>query len=422
MNTVKIFPCNNLHGSITVPPSKSITHRALICAAMSRECVTILDPNMSEDCIATINALRKIGVRCVIEDECIAIDARTLKDFVDNIDCGESASTLRFFIPILGALGIQAKLSMSKALSKRPMSAYLDVLADAGMKFDVSGGHINVSGKLSPGRFFIPGDISSQFVSGLLMALPLLDKESEIYPTSPLQSRPYVAITIDVMRHFGVKVFTSRNMWAVQPTKYIASSYVVEGDWSSAAVYVAAGILAGPITLYGLHLDSDQGDRAIINITKKMGASIRCEESKIFVDKSKLQGTKIDARNIPDLVPIICVLAAAATGRTVIENISRLRLKESDRVYAIVSNLQRLGVEVWADENHICIEGKDKFCGDVTLEGFNDHRIVMALVIAALHADDSVYITDASSVSKSYPNFWNDYRKLGGEIDVCYFR
>lgn len=421
MNIMKISPCN-LHGRITVPASKSITHRALICAAMSRDRVILQNPCMSEDCLTTLNALRNIGVRCIIENGSVTIDAQNLKYFVENIDCCESASTLRFLIPILGALGIQARLSMDKKLFKRPILAYLDALSGAGMKFEVAENHIDVLGKLFPGKFFIPGDISSQFVSGLLMALPLLGKESEVYVTSPLQSQPYVDITIDVMKHFKVKVYEGNNMWTICPTKYIASDYVIEGDWSSAAIYVAAGIFAGPINLCNLHLGSKQGDRAIINIAKQMGANIKCEESKICIDRSKLRGIRIDAKNIPDLVPIICVLASVAMGETVIENISRLRLKESNRVYAMVSNLQKLGVKIQTTHNQIRIEGKEKFCGGVTLNGFEDHRIVMAMAIAALCSDDDVYITDANSVCKSYRNFWSDYRKLGGKIDVCNFR
>ena len=421
MNDIKISSCD-LHGSLQIPTSKSITHRVLICAAMSHDVTTIYNPNLSEDCLATLDALRKIGVKCTIEDKCVTIDARTLKDPADDINCGESASTLRFLIPLLGVLGLKARLSMSKKLFERPISVYLDVLSNAGMKFEIAENHIDVSGKLSPGKFFIPGDVSSQFVSGLLMALPLLDKESEIYLTSSLQSQPYVDITMDVMQRFGVKVDTGNNMWKVCSSNYIALPYTFEGDWSSAAVYIAAGIFAGPITLTGLRLNSKQGDRAIIDIAKQMGARVQCDESKICIAKSHLQGVQIDAKNIPDLVPIVCVLAAAAKGKTVIENISRLRLKESDRVHAMVSNLKRLGVKVQAGQNEIRIEGQDKFCGDVTLDGCNDHRIVMAMAIAALHADSEVYLTDASSVCKSYPNFWSDYRKLGGNFDVINFR
>lgn len=421
MNDIKILPCN-LQGSLQVPTSKSITHRALICAAMSRDVMTIRDPNMSEDCLATLNALKKLGVRCTVENESIIMDALILKNPIDDIYCGESASTLRFLIPLLGVLGLKARLSMSKKLFERPISVYLDVLSNAGMKFEVAENQLVVSDKLRPGKFFIPGDISSQFVSGLLMALPFLEKESEIHLTSPLQSKPYVDITLDVMKHFGVKVNVGNDMWKVCSSNYIALPYTVEGDWSSAAVYIAAGIFSGPITLFGLRSDSKQGDRAIINIAKQMGARVQCDESKIFIEKSQLQGIRIDVKNIPDLVPIICVLAAAAKGKTVIENISRLRLKESDRVHAMVSNLKRLGVKVQAGQNEIRIEGQDKFCGDVTLDGFNDHRIVMAMAIAALHADSEVYLTDASSVCKSYPNFWSDYRKLGGNFDVINFR
>lgn len=421
MNDIKILPCN-LQGSLQVPTSKSITHRALICAAMSRDVMTIRDPNMSEDCLATLNALKKLGVRCTVENESIIMDALILKNPIDDIYCGESASTLRFLIPLLGVLGLKARLSMSKKLFERPISVYLDVLSNAGMKFEVAENQLVVSDKLRPGKFFIPGDISSQFVSGLLMALPFLEKESEIHLTSPLQSKPYVDITLDVMKHFGVKVNVGNDMWKVCPSKYVASPYTVEGDWSAAAVHVAAGIFSGPITLTGLRLNSKQGDRAIIDIAEQMGASIQCDESKICIAKSHLKGVRIDAKNIPDLVPIICVLAAAAKGKTVIENISRLRLKESDRIHAMVSNLKRLGVKVQAGQNEIRIEGQDKFCGDVTLDGFNDHRIVMAMAIAALKADGSVYITDANSVCKSYPSFWSDYRKLGGDFDVINFR
>ncbi len=388
-----------LNGDISIPPSKSAAHRALICSFLSGggNVEGIID---SADMKATTGAL----------------DA--LHNGNEVIDCIESGSTLRFLIPVAAALGKSVTFVGSGRLPERPIGEYITLLEAHGVKCESDGFlPLKISGKLRGGRFELRGDISSQYVTGLLLALPLLKENSEIVLTSPLQSKPYVDMTIKVLKDYGVEVEESENGYLIKGNqKYKVRDYIVEGDWSQAAFFLAAGAIGGDITVLRLDINSTQGDKEIVSILKRFGADVEVNNNSVSARKSELHAAEIDAKDIPDMVPALSVVAANASGKTVIKNIQRLRLKESDRVQSIVSNLKRAGVKAQATENEIIIEGS-KIKG-AELCGFNDHRIVMAMSILALFAQGKTTITDAQSINKSYPGFFEDYNLLGGRANV----
>lgn len=388
-----------LQGTLTVPPSKSAAHRALICSFLANggDVSPIID---SKDMNATVGAIN------------------ALKNGEQAVDCIESGSTLRFMIPVAAALGKSVTFVGSGKLPERPIGDYLRLLPQHGVDCVSEGGlPLTISGKLTGGKFEIAGDVSSQYITGLLIALPLLDEDSEIVLTTPLQSKPYVDMTIKVMADYGVTVEQREGSYFIKGNQsYLVRDYVVEADWSQTAFFLVAGALFGDITLEGLDFESTQGDKEIVNILKRFGANITCNDTSVNVKKSKLCGIEIDATDIPDMVPSLAVCGAYAQGKTVIKGAERLRLKESDRIESVVENLKALGVDITATADGMIINGSKVLGGK--LKGYNDHRIVMAMSIAALGADGEVIIDDAQSINKSYPHFFEDYNKLGGKANV----
>lgn len=418
MSTAVITP-HSLSGTITAPPSKSETHRAIICALLSRGVCEISPIDLSNDIIATINAAKALGAKVQILNNHLIIDAS--EKFINYVDinCFDSASTLRFFIPLCAALGIQASFRGSAALNKRPINPHLSYLPSHGVRYSYSGNFpLTLVGKLFPGSFTLPGNISSQFVSGLLMALPLLNSKSEIIISSPLESSPYVDMTIATMEKFGVKVARIANKFIIEGNqKYKPQNYIVEGDWSQAAIFMAAGAIKEPVKILGLNKDSVQGDKAICSFLSRMGSEVKFIDGGIEVIPSTLSGINIYAGQTPDIVPILSVVAAFAKGSTRIWGASRLKIKESNRLRSMFYGLNKLGVTVHEIDDGLLIEGKPNL-NPAKLEGYNDHRIVMALSIAACYATGKVLINDAQSISKSYPAFFDDYTKLGGIVNV----
>ena len=388
-----------LKGEIEIPPSKSAAHRALICSYLAGggKVEGIID---SADMKATQGALR-------------ALDKGN-----EIIDCIESGSTLRFIIPIAAALGKSVSFTGSGRLPERPIGEYISLLESHGVNCKSNGFlPLEISGKLKAGCFEIRGDISSQYITGLLLALPLLGEKSEIILTTPLQSKPYVDMTIKVLNDFGIMIEETENGYIIpENQQFKARDYCVEGDWSQASFFLAAGAIGGSVEVLNLDMNSPQGDKKIVEILKSFGVEIEIRESSVRAEKSELHGAEIDASDIPDMVPALSVVAANAKGKTVIRNIQRLRIKESDRVMSIISNLNRAGVKASATESEIIIEGSE--IKGAELEGFNDHRIVMAFSILALNAKGKTLISDAQSINKSYPAFFEDYNSLGGKADV----
>lgn len=388
---------STLHGEICMPPSKSYMHRALICAFLSGE--MIKTEACGDDIGATVNALE------------------VLRSNGDTVDCKESASTLRFLLPVAAALGKAVTFTGSGRLPERPIDVYSDLFSKHGVKCEGEKLPIKISGSLTAGRYELPGDISSQFITGLLFALPLLDGDSELILTSPLQSKPYVNMTLNTLKHFGIVMQRSEYGYKVKGNQtYKYAPFEIEGDWSQAAFFIVGGAVSGDVTVKGLNPDSAQGDRQIVEIMRRFGADITCSESGVRVKKSALHGIDIDVSDIPDALPAIAVAAACAKGITTVRGAKRLRLKESDRLGGIANNLKKTGIEVAETNDGLIIRG-GKISG-AALDGFNDHRLVMAFSISALCAEGETLISCAESVSKSYPGFFDAYRQLGGKADV----
>jgi len=413
MEKVKIidrFPS----GIITPPSSKSLCHRALICAALASASAgesIISNVSLSEDISATIAGMKKLGAGMEINGNIIRVRGAALDSHAREIDCGESGSTLRFLLPLAMLGGGVAVFTGRGRLMERPMDAYVEAFAGKNVSFTRAGEKIEVRGPLRGGIFRLPGDVSSQFVSGLLLALPLLAGDSEIILVTPLESRSYVDMTLDVMRHFGVEITSSANGFIVKGgQKYIPADYAVEADYSQAAYFLAAGALGRSIGCKGLNPGSRQGDRAILALLKHMGARVTHNDEITYVKADKLTAVDVDAREIPDLVPPIAVLCCYCRGVSRITNAARLRLKESDRLGVMASELSKLGAKVEEGADSLTITGVSELTGG-RVDAHNDHRIAMSMALAAIGCRGAVELTGADSVNKSYPDFWKDFEK-----------
>ena len=403
-------------GMVTPPPSKSLAHRAVICAALAAcgpRCGESIISNiaLSEDIGATLGGIQALGARW----EIIGGELRILpgnRAAAPVINCGESGSTLRFLLPLAAVLGEQAVFRGRGRLMERPLDVYERLFAEANISLVREGNTVIMQGTLQSGVFSLPGDISSQFVSGLLLALPLLKGDSEILLTTALESKPYVDMTIAVMRLFGVKV-TWQEPFRIQVPGgqcYCPSKYEVEADYSQAAYFLAAAALGQEVRCTGLNPNSMQGDRAMLDVLKDMGAQIIWKDGAVEVKAKKLRCVNVDAREIPDLVPPIAALCCFCEGKSQIINAGRLRLKESDRLSAMATELQKLGANVEESPDSLCIEGAPTLAGG-RVDSHNDHRIAMSLALAAIRCKNTVELCGAGSVRKSYPNFWEDFER-----------
>ena len=398
---VKITP-SKLTGTIRVPASKSISHRALICAALAKGTSVIDNLLECDDTAATIGILSAMGARIYTDGTKTIVEGITTANKEIKADCFESGSTLRFLIPVAAALGCRSEFAGRAKLPQRPITPYFTELTKNGISFDVKEMPYRFSGQLKAGNYTIAGDISSQFISGLLFALPLLNGDSEIIITSPLQSKAYVDITIAALREFGINVEEKENGYLIPGNQeYRPHDTIIEADMSQAAFYVVANAIGSDITIEGLNKNSLQGDRAILDI----------------VSESNGSAFDVDASQIPDLVPILTVLAAFSKGTSHITNCSRLRLKESDRLAVITSELNKLGADITESSDSLTIKGVEALHGGVC-ESHTDHRIPMSLAIASTRAAEPVIINGADCVSKSYPHFFEDFEALGGRVDV----
>lgn len=395
-----IITPRKLSGKITVPASKSISHRALICAALAKgrsEIKNLLD---CADTAATINILNAFGAKIKREGSITIVDGIETPSESAFADCCESGSTLRFLVPVAAALGCNAEFHGRAKLPQRPITPYFTELTKNGIIFETETMPYKIKGQLKAGDYSLAGDISSQFISGLLFALPLLHGNSNIIITSPLQSKPYVDITIAELNRFGVKIQETDTGYFVEGDQhFVPQNTTIEADMSQAAFFVVANALGSEIEIEGLNLNSLQGDRAIIDI----------------VNSSKGSGFDVDASQIPDLVPILTVLAALSKGVSHITNCERLRLKECDRLAVITAELNKLGARVTENSDNLVIEGVDMLHGGIC-ESHVDHRIPMSLAIASTCASEPVKINGAECVSKSYPNFFEDFVMLGGDV------
>lgn len=407
-----------LCGSINdIIASKSIAHRALICAALADKTTTIICNSSSDDIKATVGVLSAMGADIKIcRNTYTVVPIKKIPENEIEVDFIESGSTMRFILPILGALGIKAKILTRNRLTVRPLSPLYEVLVQHGMKLSEQGKcPLYCEGKLYGNDYEIDGSVSSQFISGLIFALAI-NGGGKIKVTTKLESASYVDLTIDMLEKFGIKVTKDDNSFTVQKGKITSPQNIsIEGDWSNAAFWLTAGSLSEKgIGVKSLKSQSIQGDSAIIDILKGFGADLSIQDDCIYAKKADLKASVIDACNIPDLVPIISIIASACDGKTVINNISRLRFKESDRVSAICEMLKNLGIETRADSNTLEIRG-----GTITggvIDSQNDHRIVMSAAIASCISTKDITILNAGAVNKSYPEFFEKIQQLGAFV------
>lgn len=417
--TVECTP-SVLSGKIRAISSKSHAHRVLICAGLSEKATKIYCNVMSKDIAATIDCLKSMGTEISVDGDTITVAPKEFKKNAD-LDCNESGSTLRFFMPLVSALGMDATISGSGRLPQRPISPLKEEMEKKGVTFHTGNQFpLHLTGQLQSGEYEIQGNISSQFITGLLFALPILDGDSTIKLIPPVESKSYLDITVSVLRRFGIRIEEKENLYIIKGNqKYISPEEIrVEGDWSNASFFLCAGALnEDGITVTDLDVSSPQGDKKILEVLSSMGADVKISGNEITVKKKNLNGITVDASDIPDAVPIISVVATACSGDTKIINAGRLRIKESDRIKSVTDMLLSVGADAEETDDGIIIHGGKDLTGG-TVEGCNDHRIVMSASILSCLCKNNVMITDSNAVEKSYPDFFKDYNKMGGKANV----
>lgn len=429
----KILISPSLGGKIKSIPSKSMAHRLLICAAFADRGCSILCDETSKDICATAECLNALGASITNCDGAYCVEPIRQVSDCETLDCGESGSTLRFLLPVASATGANARFYMHGRLPLRPLSPLFEELEANGISLSPQGTNpLITSGALRHGDYSIAGNVSSQFISGLMLALPLVHRfdgfssDEELFSTlsiiGRLESKPYVDMTLDALAAFGVEIESlTPNCDAGESEKYLIpvnmkfsapTDIKVEGDWSNAAFWLAAGAIGRErITVSALNQYSKQGDRAITALLKKFGADVIESGDEVTVIPRPLHGIRIDASQIPDLVPILAVVASVSAGRTEIYGAKRLRLKESDRLQSVTNMLSALGAEISESADGLIINGKPHLNGGI-VSSENDHRIAMAAAIASTVCTSEVKIIGAEAVSKSYPKFFEDFERL----------
>ncbi|MCL2079648.1 MAG: 3-phosphoshikimate 1-carboxyvinyltransferase [Oscillospiraceae bacterium] len=413
-------------GSVRAIASKAEAHRLLICAALADGESFVECRERCEDIDATVRSLEALGASFRYESQGFRVISRSagLQEEKNKgryaLDCGESGSTLRFLLPVCGALSLPVSFYMGGQLPVRPLTGLYEEMTSHGCKLSAPGtSPLACEGSLKSGIYTLPGNISSQFVSGLLFSLPMLQGESVIRITDILQSRPYVDMTLDAIKMFGIMIYEENERIFRIPggQKFRSVKYIrAGGDWSNAAFWLAAGAIGDArIVCTGLDLSSRQGDKAVIELLERFGACVTIKEDAVTVSKENLKGIDIDAGNTPDLVPILAAVAAVAQGKTNIYNAARLRIKESDRLHTVCASLKSLGADIEETKDGLVINGKENLPGGET-KSFGDHRIAMAAAVLSSACTGTVQISGAEAVRKSYPGFFDDFCALGGEI------
>ena len=416
---IKIMP-GALSGTVSAIPSKSQTHRALICSALADAPTHIKCEGTSRDIEATAACLTALGADIRSESSGCAVRPRSGDSRGLPLHCGESGSTFRFLLPVAGALGNKTEFRLEGRLPERPLSPLYEELSRHGCSLSPQGSNpFYIEGQLTPGSYSLEASVSSQFISGLLFALPLLDGDSEIKMTGRIESLPYIELTVAMLERYGIKTQLHDTTFHVPGGQLYRSPKLitVEGDWSNAAFWLAAGAIDGNgITCTGLDIQSRQGDRAILELLAQFGAKVQQGSSTVTVSSAKLHGGKlqgidIDARDIPDLVPVLSVVAAAAEGTTKVYNAGRLRGKESDRLASVVDLLSKLGADIHETEDGLIINGGSALTGG-QVSSWGDHRIAMSAAVAAVLCSEPVIISGAEAVNKSYPGFFTERKKM----------
>ena len=418
----RITPAKIDSGNITIPPSKSLAHRAIICACLAPGRSVISNIDYSVDIRATIEGMRHLGASIKEDKDTLFIDGiETFQYDGDVVNCHESGSTLRFFLPLFSLTGKRATFSGSKRLIERPQNVYEMLFQEQGIDFVRTYPNIIIDGRLKPGELTLKGNVSSQFITGLLFALPLLEADSKIHIEPPFESRSYVDLTIQMLKRFQIIVeYEDAYTLAIKGNQqYQPTDVLVEGDYSQLVFWASLGVLNHSVETHGLDLHSLQGDKKTIDIFQSMNAGIKVLDDGYQFCPGTLNGTVIDLNDCPDLGPMLFALATQANGKTTFQNAGRLRIKESDRIKAMETELKKLGCSISSTFGTVTITGPVKLQGNVTLHGHNDHRIVMALSILATLADAPVTIDDAQAINKSYPGFFKDLASCGIFIEFA---
>ena len=419
--TVYIRPGPPPSGVLAAPPSKSMAHRAVLCAALADGESRLTGLAHSQDIDATLAAAAALGAQVEAGESWARIaGAAPLQAPAAPVDCCESGSTLRFLIPLAALTGRPVAFTGRGRLMQRPQSVYQELFASQGLRFEQEGDTLTVAGPLRPGCFSLAGDVSSQFISGLLFALPLLDGDSRLCLKPPVESRSYIEMTRAAQSRFGVaSAWLDEYTLAVPGGQaYRPRDMAIEGDWSQAAFPAALGVLAGDVTVTGLEPGTLQGDAVILDILRRCGGRAEAVPGGVRFQKSALHGTKIDLADCPDLGPILMALGLLCEGETVIANAGRLRLKESDRIAAMEQELRKLGGQIESDGGTVTVRRSALHAPAGPLWGHNDHRVVMSLTVLAAAAGLPVQIDGAEAVAKSWPGFFAAVRQLGVEVQT----
>lgn len=424
MADLKIYP-SELKGEVKIPPSKSMAHRAIICAALSEGLCIIENIDYSDDIIATIDAMNSLGAKIVKHKDYIEVigaygnDEKVKEARV--IDCNESGSTLRFLVPISLLFKGSSNFIGRGNLGKRPLTTYYNIFERQGIQYSYEEGNLNlvINGELKAGTFEVEGNVSSQFITGLLFTLPLLKEDSKIIITTEMESKGYIDLTLKAMSDFGVEIINNnyREFIIKGNQKYNARNYRVEGDYSQAAFFLCADSLGNDVLCKDLDLNSLQGDKEVIDILERMNVVFNTNNIGVKgIANGELTSTVIDGSQCPDIIPVLTAVASLTNGTTEIINAGRLRIKECDRLAAVTSELNKLGAKIIEKEDGLVITGVEKLQGGVEVWSHKDHRIAMTLAIASTRCEKPIVINDYECVAKSYPNFFEDFKALGGNI------
>jgi len=411
---------SELRGRVKAPASKSYTIRGLVCAALAKGKSEIIYPLSSDDTEAAVNVLCKVGTRIHRRGNLWQVIGGDFHEPDTDLFCGESAATLRFMTAICSLIPGKCRLTAAPSLLRRPIEPLLQTLRQ--LAIDCTYRHedssVVVAGsRLKGGTVELPGDISSQFVSALLFISPFAEEEMTIRLTTPLESKPYVLMTIDCLQRFGIKVEAAKDFseFNVLKQAYKAAKYEVEGDWSSASYLLALGALCGEIEVKNLNQESLQGDKVLLNFLRDMGAVVKLSKNSAIVRKARLNAIRADLSNCIDLLPTMAVLATMADGESEFTGISRARIKESNRVSALREGLERIGIKVREEKDKLTITGSIPKGSVIDAKG--DHRIAMAFSLLGSAVGETV-IDGAECVSKTYPEFWDVLKSMGGKVEI----
>jgi 3-phosphoshikimate 1-carboxyvinyltransferase len=411
---VTIFP-SDLQGEVTIPPSKSMLHRALIGAALAKGESKITPFTTNRDIGATIRTLKTLGASFRKSADAIFVSGIDKPDTSSSsADVTDSASTLRLLIPLMALFEQPTKFLLSKGLASRPMEPYMDIFPDS-MTHDDSG-NLHLKASLDSGHHTIDGHYSSQFVSGMLFALPLLKKDSFLEIINP-SSQPYIDMTIEVLKHYGITIKKEDNGYSIPGSQsYTSKDIKIEGDFSQASLFMVAGLKHRRISVTPLDEKSLQGDKTMIPIIKNSGGILEFKDARVTTSQSMVKGFEVSIKDSPDLAPALALLGSLSKERCIINDVKRLEYKESDRAFSIIENLKAFGTNIYRENDAIIIEGTKKPTESLVVDGHNDHRIIMMSAVAATWAKRPTKILNAHYVKKSYPDFFDHLESLGAKI------